>query len=59
MIPVYDREGNPTGREISVEEIAYPQPDSFDGGFHKVHLLNSAGGQDVIVSDTDTQPVFD
>jgi len=57
MVPTYDKEGKPTGREIRVDDIAYPLPDSFEGGFHKVHLLNSAGGKDVIVFDEDVMPI--
>lgn len=55
-IQTYTEKGKPTGRKINVEDIAYPQPDSFKDGFHKVHLLNSAGGQDVIVCDKDVVP---
>ncbi len=55
-IQTYDAEGNPTGQIIRIDDIAYPQPDSFEGGFHRVHLLNSAGGQDVIVCDEDLRP---
>ena len=53
MLQTYDENGNPTDHQISVDKIAYPHPDSYGDGFHRVHLVSSAGGQDVRVRDTD------